>query len=178
MNLKVLLPMALSVCTSTLMGCGQGTEPMVLAGDASQTLISTLILPISTTLSGFTPFSSTHDGFDLSGTFTGTVIPVRAPATGLVVAADTTAQTITILHNVHVYTRMKYVTSSVQVGNFVLAGQQIGTVANLSNVLNFSVLVDNVSVCPMTYLSQAARQQMVIYIYSIYSLNSGNPCLP
>jgi murein DD-endopeptidase MepM/ murein hydrolase activator NlpD len=131
-------------------------EPTATLGDPSQSLASSFSLPLANSATTFSGFSTASDGFDF-GSFVGT--QVRAPANGLVVGVDTSAQTVTLLHNVRVFTRIRGVTSSVQVGNYLAAGTQIGTVGT-SSVLRFSVIVDGALTCPLSFLNSAARTQL------------------
>ena len=165
--------------TYLLAACGQGLDPIDLMGDPTQSQIGVLSLPIAASTSGFAsfiPFSSSNPGFTLNTNtgFTQYATQIVAPGTGVVAIADIGGQSVTIEHTIHVRSRITGVTSSVQVGNYVYAGTQIGTAVSSGTNIQFSVLVDGVAVCPLSYLTTAARVQLTTS--SFYGTSTQSPC--
>lgn len=159
-------------------GCGQGNEPLsTLGGNPGNTGNIGLNLPITQTLTAFGPFSPStspiSDGFDLTGTFSGLSIPVKAPGSGLVVANDVATYSVTIQVTGYLSVKITGITSIVQPGNYVIANAQIGTVANTYNTVRLSVYYNGTAVCPLSYLSASARSAFQTAVYSVYS---SNPC--
>lgn len=160
----------LAVCV-LFAGCGSGLEPISVLGDPSQSLVGTIALPIaSNVFNTVAPFSSSNDGFDYSYTLgrlptvTATSVVYSAPANGWVTAIDSSSgfPIITLFHNSHLSTRIKiFTTTNVRVGDFVTAGQALGTLTlNLltaTSLLHLSVIADGAVVCPYSYLNTAAR---------------------
>lgn len=166
-----------TVCSS---GCGQGTDPWSNMGDPGMAIGPGLRLPLNGQVFAFTPYSSSNPQWGLQGNgiFVGGTTQVFAPGSGYVMIADSGGQTVTIVHNAHIQTKVVGVLpTGLAVGSFVAAGAQIGTIPNAltNNTLNFSVIVDGASVCPLSYLTAAARQQVVANLYAT-SFNS-SPCL-
>jgi hypothetical protein len=92
-------------------------------------------------------------------------LQVKAPAAGVISAIDTGQGSITILHNSRMSTRIRGITPTLQVGTYVPQGQVIGIVIQTSfqsygNGVPFAVLLDNNIVCPLSFLSADARQQI------------------
>ncbi len=164
-----------------ILGCGQGNEPIASLGDASQSLGPGLQLPMSSSgysyFSTLIPYSSSSPYWGLRGTFTGTAVPIVAPASGLVLFADTASQTVTILHNPYIESKLVgVVPSGITAGTYVLAGAQVGTVSNSAQYVEFFVIVNGSSVCPLSYLTSSARQQLYTTFYNLGGYNS-SPCL-
>lgn len=153
------------------MGCGSGTEPFSTLGDPSRAQVAgglTLPQPF-TAPTLMTPFSSASDGIAITGFVTDTA--ARAPASGLVIATDAT--NVTILHNVHLVSRINLGTGtvSVPVGTYVTSASQIGTyAANINVTAKLSVFVDGVAMCPLSYLNTESRT------YITQRLSNQNPC--
>jgi len=168
----------LLVCLGAV-ACGQGQEPIANLGDPSQSLGPGLALPMSVTgltFNTFVPFSSAKPSWGLTGAYTGLVTPIVAPGTGFVMTADSASQTVSILHNSHIYTKVVgVIPAGVTVGSYVAGGSQIGTVANGFNTITFSVYADGVAVCPLSYLTSTARGQLLTSFYNASVFNS-NPC--
>jgi hypothetical protein len=141
------------------LGCGQGTDPVSTLGDSSVSMANTLSLPV-TTANTFYAYGAASDGF---GFTTGLGAPVRAPANGLIIAIDSGGQTLTMMHNTRELTRYRNVTPTVQVGSYIFAGSQLGTVSTVGTVY-LSVVVDGVTVCPLSYLSSAARATILTIV--------------
>lgn len=154
--------------------CGSGNEPVGNLGDPSKIPVGTMDLPLASQFNSLiqlvTPFSSSSPYFTISSSngFTGfTVVPIRAPATGMVSAA-VVGQSITIMVTPRVSVQVSNVNTSVQVGNYVTQDQQIGTAANLTGQMQFSVYVDGTAVCPLSFLNGTARSSLI----SFYSNNN------
>jgi hypothetical protein len=165
-----------------LLGCGQGTDPLTLAGDPTNISPGlSLPLPSSVSITSFTPYGqSGTDGFTLTyySAVQGQAIAVDTPGTGLVSAVDTAGASVTILHNYHVSSRVTGITPSVVLGTYVTSNQQIGVVSNINSQIRFSVYVNGTAVCPLSYLSPSARQKM--YNSSFFYGGTGynqNPCI-
>ena len=167
--------------TVGLAACGQGNEPMSALGNTSVIPVGTMDLPLASQLGGggqillSQPYSSSTPYFTLNG-FTGlglTVVPVRAPATGMV-SNVVIGQSITILVTPRVSVQISNVNTSVEPGNYVTQDQQIGNAATLTGVMTFAVFVDGTAVCPLSFLSGAARSQLLSYYTSYSATNS--PC--
>src|SRR5690349_10187972 len=113
MSSKRILFLILCMAMS-FVSCGQGTEPVYTLGDPTQTFAQSMNLPIpTTTITSFTPFGPNSNG-GLRLSVIAQSISVAAPANGLVVSADPSGQTITVMHNVHVSTRVAAVNPTVQ----------------------------------------------------------------
>jgi hypothetical protein len=163
------------------MGCGSGTEPFNLLGDSSQALGAPtgqtggqLNLPLaSTTLSGaqassftFVPFSSSASRpyFTLrSAYFFGTSSNLIVAA-GSGVVVDTLNNSVTLMHNAHVVSKVMNAQATLPVGSYVAQGATIGTTYSQSYYaspeIRFYVFADGIPVCPSSFLSQTARTQM------------------
>ena len=149
---------ALVVPFLMLTACGSGNDPMTLLGDPS--VMPELALPLSS-VNVIDPYSSTTEGFVFYAPIT---TPVLAPVSGVITDVNTSldgnAVAITIVSNAEVYTRIRRLTSpsSLRVGDYVAANQQIGTFSTTSVIV--SVYVDGTLKCPYSYFTQDARTSM------------------
>ncbi len=154
---------ALFALILTTSACGTaGNEPMSVLGDPNKSLVGEITLPIAvTSFATLTSFSSTTDGFELLNlNAIGVSQSIAAPLGGYVSGIDSTQ--IVIVHNSHVSTRLSRLASVVvRVGDYVTAGQVLGTSAVTSGiVVRLAVMVDGVAVCPYSYLSASARSDI------------------
>lgn len=168
MKSKILILIGVSI---VLTACGQGTEPFSTLGDPTQGNGPGLSFPVSLNQAyPLTPYSSSTNGFQLPGQLVST--QVTSPGPGIIVAVNTATPSVTIQHNVHVASMISNISlGTVQVGSYVSTGTAIGTVS-VAGYLTFSVLVDGAYVCPLSYLTAAARKQIV----STYTGTIINPC--
>jgi hypothetical protein len=154
----------IAALTTVLTGCGSGNEPLSVLGDPNASLAGTLAVPYASTtgtaitLSNLTPFTAstaTADGFDFLYNLAGTY-QVLAPMTGIVTSVDSAS--LTILHNVHVSSRLSRLSTppNVRVGDYVNAQTVVGSTAITSsnfNLVHLTVLLDGVATCPYGYLT-------------------------
>lgn len=160
----MLIPLLASVC-ATLSGCGEGSDPLTVLGDPTQT--PSLVLPIASDkfLGISSPFdtrqaNSLLDGIELSTTSTA---EVRAMAPGLVTAVETKADgvSITIMHSQRFVTRLSKLASfTVRIGDSVVSAQKVGTTLTTPSLVHFTVLIDGTPVCPYGYLNTDAKQKL------------------
>lgn len=155
--------------TTFLGGCGQGTDPLTVLNSVDPNVIGqgSLAFPLAapTGTGYFTVQLGSGNEWILVGLSYTNGMTVRAPASGVVTALDASAGSITILHNARLSTRISGITpSSVTVGTYVLQGATIGIVIQSLFTSNggvpFAVLLDNGIVCPLSFLSSTARQQI------------------
>jgi hypothetical protein len=157
----------------SLFGCGQGTPPLNTLGDPSQSLTSTFAIPIANP-STMTAYSSSVDGFSFGINTGGVGVQVMAPADGLVVSADSGSQTIVLFHNDQVYSTIRgvAVSSAALVGQYVIKGTALGSVASGVSSVILSLIVNGAKTCPLSYMTSNARMT----IYSLLSPTNTNPC--
>lgn len=160
-----LLVFSLSAAMSmAISGCA-GNEPLTALGDPTAPLTNSFVLPVTAT--SYTAFTSAAD-MTITPTFSGgSFAQIKAPGTGVVSYIDATS--VTIFHNVHVSTRLTNLTPQVLVGSYVNSSTAIG-IQTVATPLKFTVLVDNISVCPLTYLDTTSRLTLYQYNTNI------NPC--
>ncbi len=187
MKAKLKAFLAASMGVGILTSCGQGIEPIGNLGDSSLAAGPGLALPLvpsnnSYTFSSFTPYSQVSGNLYWgmqSASFVPQSTAVYAPGTGFVIAAETASQTVKILHNQHIYSMVIGVLpSGITAGSYVTAQSQIGTIpTSLSNnLVKFYVYVDGIAVCPLSYLSSAARGQLTSFFYGSFYNYQTNPC--
>lgn len=152
-----------------LYSCGAPNAPLsVLRPDESD--VTELSLPVSTVGAGFAFGSETdlmpsnHFVFRLPVSFT-SAVPL-APADGTVVEQSGT--TVTLTHNARLSTRISNVSGlTIRLGDFVRRGTQISaqqfTQFGGTGVpgFKFEVLLDGRPICPWSFFSTNARQQLL-----------------
>lgn len=145
-----------------LSACGQGIDPLTGLSSVDplsvgQSSLAFPLLPVGSSF--FTVQFNSGNEWILVGGYIGT--QAKAAAAGVVVSVDTTQ--VTILHNSRLSTRIGGITpSGITLGSYVVQGQVVGVVASLtSSGVPFAVLVDNVTVCPLSFMTSTARQQII-----------------
>ncbi len=162
---------ALALFVLSLSACG-GNEPFSLVLQDPVINDSTgLSLPVPQgVIASLVPFSSSHDGIGIAyGAFSTQV--VAAPLSGTVTQVDTTSNpgftNVTIYHNPRLTSRLSFLQiASVRVGDFVNTSDQLGTLSNSGLTgIKLSVFIDGsaTAVCPLSYLTSAARQVYIGY---------------
>ena len=153
-----------AVALGIMSACGSsGTDPLSLM-DAPfpplNSIMTGVTFPVLTTpYTAANPFWTFASGF---GSFS-----YVAPANGIVSEAG--ANYVVILHSGRLATKITGLgIVSVRSGDTVFASQVVGSFANMP--VQFSVFVDGVSVCPMSYMSASFRQ------FFISGGFAGNPC--
>jgi hypothetical protein len=162
---KIGLVMSLVVGITFLSACGQGVDPLFGLNGVDPLLVGqgTLIFPLESPYgqSYFTILLGSGNEWTLGPAIIGT--QVKAPAAGYIVGLDQSQQSITVMHNSRLSTRIRGVTATgVTLGSFVGQNQLVGTLATLqSSGIPFAVILDNAIVCPLSFLTAAARQQIL-----------------
>jgi hypothetical protein len=176
---------AAMTCAAVMTGCASGNDPLNALGSPGASFEGTMLLPYGT-INGtvvnpisYTPYSVAAgvDGMEFNYSVAGSVTLV-APVAGLVTATDNVT-TVSLTQNFHVTTRLTRMSSvSVRVGDYIPAGGIVGT-TSLSGAGNqvavrFAVLVDGVTVCPYSFLTDTVKGTV-----NLTSRLSGNgPCNP
>ena len=156
------------LAVAALAGCGSGNEPIGALGDPTARIELAMPLAFANYSAPIIPFTAAAPSITL--TYSVPSQPITAPAAGIVTAADIASGTVTIFHNTHLTTTLVGVGSLLfRVGDFVTAGQQIGTIATFLN-LKVSTVQDGVAVCPQSFLNSADRIQLAS------KTTTGNPC--
>lgn len=164
--LKRAVPLSLSASAlALLVGCG-GAEPL-----SAMNLTETpqLILPVAEAqVNVVSPFimsgtGAQNDGFNVT-TINPTVgATVISPASGIVLYLENNpgSALVYIKHSPHIMSRLSQLQSvNVQPGSIVQPGSAIGSASSSGAAVRFTVFVDNVLACPLSYLSYA--QQRVV----------------
>jgi hypothetical protein len=146
---------------ASLVGCGQGSDPLSSLGDPNQAI--SLSSPVANTAvngTNFTAFSTAHPSLEWVFIASLASVAVTAPAAGIVSAVDATvnAASVTIYHNSRMSTLVSKLGSiTARVGDVVTQGQQLGTLNSATPTLAYAVLLDGAAICPLSFLSAEAR---------------------
>jgi hypothetical protein len=145
---------AIGVLSSFLLS-GCGNSPLGSLGDASS-IPSNLSLPVALVNGSFSGVGSSELQSASAWRFNSVTTTPVAPAAGLVVEISGTS--LTVLHSARLASRFTGIQGvAFRAGDYVDAGRQLSTNTFVNSTFTYSVLLDGVAVCPLSYLSASAR---------------------
>jgi len=151
--MKMRVTLLAIVIVSVFSGCGEGKDPIGMF--ANEGTVPTLAFPFTPQA----PVTSNKDGLILPVNISS--VAVTAPVAGLVTLIEMVTgatYSITIYYNSVYSVRIAQlnVVPTIRVGEYVQAGQLLGTVSGTAQVL-FSVFQNGANVCSYSYLDTTAR---------------------
>ena len=152
--------LALALTTTALSGCGTYRDPLAMMADPSKNAIpQDMSLPVNQSFSFTGYVKNTHEAFTFysSGWYG---VQVVAPISGTIV--ENGNYSVTIRHNQNLSVKVVGVLSQFRPGEYLGNGNLLGTtLPNVAGSIEFYVYVNGSSVCPLTFFSTTARQQIL-----------------
>lgn len=161
--------LAFALITTALSGCGTYRDPLAMMADPSKNAIpQNMSLPVNQSFSFTGYVKNTHEAFTFynNGWYG---VQVVAPISGTIV--ENANYSVTIRHNQNLSVKIVGVLSQFRPGEYLANGNILGTtLPNVAGSIEFYVYVNGSAVCPLTFFTTTARQQ----ILNVAGLT--NPC--
>ncbi len=161
--------LVLALTTTALSGCGTYRDPLAMMADPSRNAIpQDMSLPVNQAFSFTGYVKGSHEAFTFfsNGWFG---VQVYAPIAGTIV--ENANYSVTIRHNQNLSVKITGVLSQFRPGEYLANGNILGTtLPNVAGSIEFFVYVNGSAVCPLTFFTTTARQQ----ILNVAGLT--NPC--
>ncbi len=152
--------LVLALTTTALSGCGTFRDPLAMMADPSKNAIpENMSLPVNQSFSFTGYVKNTHEAFTFyNNSWFG--VQVVAPITGTIV--ENTNYSVTIRHNQNLSVKVTGVLSQFRPGEYLANGNYLGTtLPNVAGSIEFFVYMNGSAVCPLTFFSTTARQQIL-----------------
>lgn len=152
--------LVLVLTASALSACGTYRDPLAMMADPSKNAIpQNMSLPVNQSFSFTGYVKGSHEAFTFynSGWFG---VQVVAPISGTII--ENINNSITIRHNQNLSVKVSGVWSQFRPGEYLANGNILGTtLPNVAGSIEFYVYVNGVAVCPLTFFTTTARQQIL-----------------